>query len=301
MKLEGYRTPAIVAVAVLLVAGVAGAVIVGTGDSDPAVDVSGDATESSTTVADSGVGAPATGQEPGGSETTVTSVPGGTDAPGSPTMAAPGQQGAALGEAKEPQAAAPPKAGAYDYRVVTDSGDESTMTTTIEDVSEEQGRVTKRVKSSRPNFDMESLVVFEPGRVVVTETTFRVQGNAGRCDWEPDLLQTVLPLKQGATWSSESSCTMTFGATPVTVKAQSSSKVTGLERRLIAGQVLDLWIVESSERYEFGGGVVEATTKNWISPPHGMIVRTEAQGSGAGPQGSGDGSYTSEILNLSPR
>lgn len=211
--------------------------------------------------------------------------------------------GTELGAAQDPGPLSPPRPGTYQYGVRTGDGQQSEHDVKIEEAPAVKGNTSRRVSGARGGLDSTSTLVFEPGRVIVTETTFRYNGNEGRCDWDPDLLQSKLPLAQGSSWSSKSSCTVTgFGATPITVVAELSSKVVGLERRKVAGQVLDLWIVETASHYEFSGAVIDATSKDWVSPRHGLIVRTEASGSGRGPQGgSGQGSYTSEIKNLDPR
>ena len=294
-----------IAASAVLLAGIVAVLVRDDGTSPRSSDVAsqGDATtttsadgSSTTTMAPAGTAsssAPATASEDpasgAGGTDPATTVPGGG-----------GSTGADLGAPADPGPASPPKPGTYRYRTVSDEG-ERVEDTVISDVQRSAGQVVQLVRGQQSGFESDDTVVWTVDRVVVRSSTYRFGGNEGDCDWEPDVVQALLPLAVGATWASDSSCTVTgFGPTPIIVRQERTSKVVGLERRRIAGEVLDLWVIDAEATVAFSGFTVRGDVTAWFSPRHGLIVRSEGKASGTTPDGSGSGSFTSEIENLSP-
>ena len=300
------------AVAVFLVAGVLAAAVIAGDGGDTKL-----ATESSTTVTASPTGdggdPPAPGAAPaeagattapaaktddaasrsGGATTnsgqsTPTTAGGATTPTTAGGTSAAGEGFAELGPADDPGAVAVPKAGTYRYR--TKQADKTSEgTTKIEDKGASGGGRKLVTTMTGQGRDSTSDLIWGPDDVKVTQTTF---GKA-TCDWDPDHLEMKIALSKGATWSSTSSCTVTFGTTAARITRTSSSKVIDARRVRVAGQEIPVWVFESTEKFEApgqGGGEIKRTT--WFSPAHGVVVRSivEAQ------QGRGE----VEILNLQP-
>jgi hypothetical protein len=253
-----------------------------------------------------------------GSSTTTTPSPAATASSSAPAAAAETPVGGAgadptttvagakdrsgddLGAPEDPGPASAPKPGTYRYRTVSDE-DERVEDLVIRDLQRSAGQVVQLVRGQQGGIESDDTVVWTADRVVVRSSTYRFGGNDGDCDWEPDVVQAELPLAVGATWASDSSCTVTgFGPTPIIVRQERTSEVVGLERRRIAGEVLDLWVIDAAATVQFSGFTVQADVEVWFSPRHGLIVRSEGTASGSTPDGSGSGSFTSEIEHLSP-
>ena len=206
-----------------------------------------------------------------------------------------------LGAPQDPGPTVPPTAGKYRYRVTTGDGEKTESPTTIKDKSRTGAETVQIISGKQGGLDASSEIAWTADKVVIRTTTFTFNGQDGKCDWEPDHLQAKLPMAKGSSWEATSSCTITgFGPTPIIVKRTSTAKVTGLDRRKVAGQVLDLWVIEGTEHIEFAGNVIDGTGKTWFSPKHGLIVRTEGSGSGGNATETQEGSFVSELLNLAP-
>ena len=264
-----------------------------------------------------------TGTTEGSSGTTVEDGPGGdgpapADAP--TTSTAPsgtvpdGQQQpppADLGPAQDPGPTRPPEPGTYRYRYEaegsaapggsTDGEGEGESTTTITDVSRQGDVVRQTVDMRGGQFDSTSTVEWRPDRVLVARSVFRFGGQEADCDWEPDYLQAVLPLRDGLTWDAQSSCTISGFGVPVTVERTTTNRVVGLERRQIAGRVLDLWVIESDDRISFSTNEVRSKVRSWFSPPLGLVAAAEGTFEGDDGTGSGEGRFSTELLQLPAR
>jgi hypothetical protein len=292
-----------IAAAVVLLAGIVAAALHDDERSTRSSDLASRAEATTSTSAD---GATTTTQAP--EQATASSAPAAAApapaegaAAGPATTVAEGGSGAEeLGAPGDPGPAAPPAPGTYRYRTVSDEG-ERVEDTVITDVERSDGQVVQQVRGQQGGFESDDTVVWTDDRVVVRASTYRFGDSEGDCDWEPDVVQATLPLSIGASWASDSKCTVTgFGPTPIIVRQERTSKVVGLERRRIAGEVLDLWVIEADATVEFSGFTVQGDVKAWFSPRHGLIVRSEGNASGNTPDGSGSGSFTSEIEDLSP-
>lgn len=231
--------------------------------------------------------------------TTATTASGGQGTnPAAATTTTTAAQG--LGTPQDPGAPVPPQPGRYRYRVEgrgTEEG-QSEGVTTVTDQARQADVVRQTVQIQGQGVDSTSTVEWRPDRVLVLESKFSFGGNTGDCDWTPDYLQAQFPLAAGATWNADSSCQVDGFGVPVTVRRVTSSQVTGLERRRMAGQVLDVWVIESQDMITFATTEVRTTVTSYFSPPHGLIVASN--GSAESNDGTGDGEFSSELLNLQP-
>jgi hypothetical protein len=57
------------------------------------------------------------------------------------------------------------------------------------------------------------------------------------------------------------------------------------------------WAVASTDHIEFAGTVIDTEGTSLFSPKLGLVVRSSGKASGSGSQGSGSGTYATELLN----
>ena len=231
-----------------------------------------------------------------------------------PTATTPGEQQpppADLGPAQDPGPTRPPEPGTYRYRYEAegsaapggsaDGDGDGESTTTITDVSRQGDVVRQTVDMRGGQFDATSTVEWRPDRVLVARSVFRFGGQEADCDWTPDYVQAVFPLREGATWEGRSSCTISGFGVPVTVERTTTNRVVGLERRQIAGRVLDLWVIDSDDRISFSTNEIRSQVRSWFSPPLGLVAAAEGTFEGDDGTGSGGGRFSTELLQLPAR
>ena len=310
-----------VAVGVVLVLLVGVVALVAGGDDDVSTAERASADDPSTSGTDDDDDGSPSGSE-GPSDTTGVDANAGDDgsSPASapttsaaPSATTPGDQPppADLGAAQDPGPTRPPGPGTYRYRYEaegsaapdgsTDGDGDGESTTTITDVSRQGDVVRQTVDMRGGQFDATSTVEWRPDRVLVARSVFRFGGQEADCDWEPDYLQAVFPLREGATWEGRSSCTISGFGVPVTVERTTTNRVVGLERREIAGRVLDLWVIDSDDRISFSTNEVRSQVRSWFSPPLGLVAAAEGTFEGDDGTGSGEGRFSTELLQLPSR
>lgn len=277
------------------------------GDADPlspgeATDATTDTTVAGADPAADGAG-DAGGDQP--ADPGVTPGDGGTT-PTSTKAAAPEpaeeKPKAASGQMKP---VAPTRAGTYVYRTTTTDEDgnkeQSEDPSTYRDVSRQGGVVVQELEQKQQDLDSVSRIQWDSQKLLVLKTDFEFGGNQAECDWKPDHVQAVFPIKEGLTHEASSQCQIDgFGPTPVTVKRKTTSKVIGAERITVAGQEIDVWRFQGTERIEFQTVVINIEATSWFSPERGLVVRTKGEASGDA-QGGGPRDFESVILNLDPR
>jgi hypothetical protein len=316
------------AIAVCLLAGLVSVPIVGDGTGGEAVQADGQRVgsvgdSSSTSVVDGvrsdggdggggdggdGGGAPAgggDGRPPAAAPPTTVAAKAAT---GAPTTAAPAVTAAPtttavpedLGPPKDPGPAKPSRAGTYRYKVTSSDGKTTDATTQVVDKGTSGGETRQVVKLRGQGFDADNDVAWRPDGVYVLVSNVQFGNNQATCDWNPDTVQLRLPLAAGTTWESSSTCTFTFGTTPVTVVRKVTGRIVELRRVRVAGQVVDVWAIDGTEHVEFAGGSVDSAGTSLFSPKHGLVVRSDTTIKGSGPQGAQEGTASTEIQNLDP-
>jgi hypothetical protein len=204
------------------------------------------------------------------------------------------------GAAADPGPAKPPRAGAYRYKVTTSDGKTSDATTQVEDKGTANGETKQVVKLRGQGFDSDNDVAWRADAVYVLVSNLQYGENHFTCDWNPDAIQLKLPVAAGTTWESSTSCTFTFGTTPVTVVRKTTWKIVELRRIKVAGQVVDVWAIDGTEHIEFAGNVIEGSGTSLFSPKHGLVVKSDTTMKGSSAQGTQEGTASMEIQNLDP-
>lgn len=314
---RNQRIALAISAAVVLLAGVVAVFVVTGGEDDDTVET----TATETSVDDSGDGAaePDTGD--------ADDADGSADAPGDEGVAAPTTRPSAGGGGDEPVSsgdtaktdsagggdtmatATPPKAGAYKYRVVRDGQNEES-TTTVEDRGREGDAVRQRIVLESEEGTLDNEVSWRSDGLYILETT--VIG--GKCDWQPDSLQLRLPLAAGVTWTSESSCTAETDFGTFDIKRKLTAKVNGKQRVTVAGEAVDVWVIEEQEHIEFSGqgqgpegapqpisGTDDSTGTTLFSPKHGLSVKYERHSKTTMGADTRERNVSAEILNLAPQ
>ena len=221
------------------------------------------------------------------------SAPTTTAAPATTTTATTAKPSADLGAPSDPGPARPSRAGAYRYKVTDPDGKTTDATTQVEDKGTANGETRQLVRLRGQGFDSDNDVAWRADGVYVLVSNLQYGQNHFTCDWNPDAVQLRLPVAAGTTWESSSSCTFTFGATPVTVLRKTTGKVVELRRVKVAGQIVDVWAIDGTEHVEFAGNVIDSSGTSLFSPKHGLVVRSDTTV-------TGHGSASMEIQNLDP-
>ena len=260
--------------------------------------------------------------------------PSATATSGPPAGAAPAGPAVDSNE-KAPLSGIPaPKPGTYRYtHTVKTTSEESSTTTTNEKTEEISRRIERVSESAGEIIDRRHT----PSRVIFTgddgsksesssyeERSWRPDGSFLRaevshftetrsdgtkrehtdeCKWEPDRQQLVFPLRVGAAWTWESSCTTSHDQGDVTTTNKGSGKVVGTRDLDIGGRRIATFVVELTATEDSSGDLgaqrgarfrnrSEQKTTSFFAPELGLAARIEAQQSSEasieGPPGAGD-------------
>jgi hypothetical protein len=194
----------------------------------------------------------------------------------------------------------PPRVGTYRYRSTGSAAEgsgESETTTRVEDRGRSGDAARFTVTTTGGELSVTTEVVWRPDGVRAERSTFTFGDAKGECDWEPDVVEAVFPLRAGATWTATSECGVTgVGLTPIPLKRTVNAEVVDLRRTRVAGVVVDVWAIKRVERLEGGGMSGETTALALFSPKHGVDVEVSGTGSGGGRSGD----YRQELLSLDP-
>lgn len=216
----------------------------------------------------------------------------------------PGDGGEGVGAPQDPGAVGPPRAGSYTYsytRQTQDGSESGERTDVVADKGGSGGDRRQSIRQERQEGAFTSDVAWRGDGLHVLSTTFDIGGQETTCDWEPDFKNLATPLSVGATWSYATSCTVMFGTTPVKIDRTGQFDVTELTRITVAGEVLDVWKIESVEDTTFGAfGSSREEGTGFFSPPHGLLVKSEVRASGSGQGQAGTVTEQSELQGLSP-
>lgn len=287
----------VVAVVLLFFAGVAGAVVdpgsqrVKAGDRDEAAQ--GDTTSTTGPEGSSDAGSSGNGE---GGDAPAGGSGGTAGGGGSGGAAAPATDGAAASKAPNPsQQWTPPKDGTYKYKV---EGEEEHKETVIRTLSNAGGVVRQSLSGvgSVGSGDVET--VWNGQGWTWERINASANGQSSSCAFEPPLQTLPQPVKTGASWSFDSRCTFTYGATTVVVHVQGSGKVTGADRVDVGGTLVDVWVVERQQKVTVSYGGKEypsegKSTEKW-SPAHGLLVESRTEG-------GQDGAESRKLVSLKPQ
>ena len=244
-----------------------------------------------------------------------------------------------------------PRPGTYRFKQTTKSRSEFTSTTFVNEETEEVERRIERVSES-PGQIVDRRHV--PSRVTSSgddgsksesrsyeERVWRPDGESlarevhhstntapdgskseeeSECDWQPDRLQLVFPLRVGLEWSWESSCSGSHDGGEATTTSKGRATVTGTRDIDVGGRSVSTFVIELTGTEDTSGRLgedrdakfnshVEQRTTSFFAPSIGLSVRVEAEqtsdvtfeGSQGGPQNSKTTqTSTAELLSADP-
>ena len=256
----------------------------------------GDGGDAGPGIGDPGAVTTATTAGPEGATSVPTTSTPATTAP--PATLPPPDPG--LGAPTDPGPPVPPRPGTYRYRTTgatAEDGGEGESTTKVEERGRNGEEVLLLVTLTGGPLTVASEVVWRTDGVRTRRSTFTFGDRTGECDWDPDLVDAVHPLRPGARWTSDGSCAMTgLAPTPVVVRRSSTAEVVELRRVQVAGQVVDVWAIHRHETLTGAGMTAETDSIALFSPKHGLDVDVRGTASGQGRSGE----YHQELLNLDP-
>lgn len=247
-------------------------------------------------------------QTPGAtSAAPTTSPPQGTEAPPPRQTTAPPQAPPAETEAPPAETEAPaapgtpgettkPRAGTYTYKETSD-GETSESTLGIVDTG------PGRQEEISEQEDIRNDILWRDDAKLVEKTTFGDPPNGFECDWEPDIRELVLPLREGASWEVSATCEV---ATDVTFEIEADTRVLGTAVVPVGGQDVATWRLESQGTVRFtspqGSFEQEVASDDHFAPEHGLYVRSVEKTEGDDPQTGQPTSETTtrELVSLEP-
>lgn len=263
----------IVAVSLLLVGGIAGAVTTG----DDGKNESLRAGASTTTTAAAGAagdGVAGPGDAAGGPATTT----GGTG--GSPGGGASSGGGTATAVPNPSALFTPPKDGTYTYKAEGGDHDGEEMERTVRTTSRANGETRQSITGQFDGNNGDLGVVWKGNGWTWERISAEGGGQSGDCSFTPPLHYLPQPVATGNTWSYDSTCTFTFGGQPATVRIAGAAKVTGAKVETVGGTAVDVWVIERSGNYDVAFGAMKTSamstsTELW-APAYGLDIRSSS-------------------------
>lgn len=174
----------------------------------------------------------------------------------------------------------PPAAGTYTYE---QSGAFTISGTTFEPSPEgtlEVARATessgglrqRQVRRYSEDSTTDTTLLFRSKGVLLVEQTVRFGFQEVRCRTDEPLLLVKLPLRVGDSWSDETTCDG--------MRIRLTGSVVRTERRQVGSGRVDTFVVRhrltaSGEDYS-----QSAERTSWLSPAHGLVVRSVEEGEG---------------------
>jgi hypothetical protein len=155
------------------------------------------------------------------------------------------------GQAATPGPVSPTPPGAYIYRASAQRGNESSSTTLTERVTTESsanGEVRQSLTdtSSDGSLDARQEVSWRSAGLYLRSMDLGFGGRTYTCAFSTPVQELALPLAVGRQWPIDGTCTVTFNGAQDTVRLHGSAKVGGIERVVVGGQAVDVWVVDAS-------------------------------------------------------
>lgn len=293
--------------ALLFIAGVTGAATV-EGGSDGQTVTTADGAATTTTSAGGGLGAPVD------ATATTTAVPGQAAAGGGTTttakVVAPTTTAKPQAAAGDPGQPVSPKLGTYRYKTTSDGEQKETTVKIAKDTEQVPGEDRFVIKIGEDGNEQVVYTARRSDGIYVRKMTFPAPtGGSIDCDWDPDLLDMKFPLKAGAQWNAESSCTTTFNGEKATFHMVSSSRVAGAQRTRIGGQDIDVWGLEATSTLTVDTSyqgrpihiVYDSKGTEQYSARNGVTVRSDTQNTVTGFGGEQKSTVQRELQSLTPQ
>jgi hypothetical protein len=195
---------------------------------------------------------------------------------------------AGLGIAKQP------KAGTYHFREKSD-GKTSEATLAIADRG--PGKQSEEQEGVRAD------VTWSDESKLIDKITFGAPPQGFECDFQPDLAELRFPLKIGAAWNTDGTCSAPPG---ISVDFSGRTRVTDLAKRTVDGTSVDAWRLVTKATIEFstaqGSFDQSVDSDSYLAPAYGVYVYSVDKQSGTDPTTGERVNETStkELVSLTP-
>lgn len=257
----------------------------------------------------------------GDSVATLPTVPGASVPPGGtpPTepgpMTAPTQSSpattAAQPASERPGELAPTRPGLYRYKTTANGKESRSELRVSEEAGGSDGEQRQLHRKSSEGNTTESSVGWRPNGVFERSRT--VPGADGQssapCDWEPDVLLAVRPLRADSAWSWDSRCKTRVQGQEADLHFTGQARVTEAVRATVGGRQVSAWRIQTTAKIEITGSyqgqpftvVVDITSDDQFAPQQGIVVRSDSTSKASG-QGapSREERTLEELQNLDP-
>lgn len=204
------------------------------------------------------------------------------DAAGAPDRGGGGQV------APQPSASsAVPAPGTYRHRVTVTTDDGTEEHDEVREVARVSGdRTAGRVEVIARIGDREqvSLMDWSPDGATTISTRIRAGSDTGGdCTWDPPLRELGV-LADGASWSTDSSCTTEVGGVPTEMVVRGTARVTGATTLTHGGTEVAVWRIEHQRVTQLTARVGDEHLEQWseetavalFDPARGLELRREA-------------------------
>lgn len=270
------------------------------------------ASTSTTTTAPVGAGAsnatqatPTTSAASGSSTTAAPASSGSSHAGSSPAAA--GATGTAAGPPAGTGSA--PLAGNYKYESTDDKGQVTQLNLNVK-TNKSDGPVSDQTLTiSSPQGSEQNDYTWNPATgVTVSSTKLSGQQGSVTCNWNPGIAQYVLPIHDGASWSSLSNCTTSLAGAPATASYDNKATVSGSQQIQVAGQTLNTWVIHRTTVFKAKSATIDLTittvSTEYFAPSDGEtpkeITDTTTAGTYAGKNFSQEAKATIQAVTLKP-
>jgi len=194
-----------------------------------------------------------------------------------------------------PPAAVPPKPGHYDYSETNSNG---TRQSTLVIASQGGGKQTE-------NTDDETTVdevQWRSNGKFERATTFSFPNGSFRCVWNPEFVEYKFPLRTGSSWTVHTTCHPNAQSS---ITLDATSRVTGRERRSVAGAAVDAWVIVTDATIKFAGNGASFSEairdEDHFAPAYGLTVHEVAVTTDTDPTGvKSRDTTTRDLLRLKP-
>jgi hypothetical protein len=270
-SLDRLRRPLSVAIAVLLVSGIGGAVLAGPDGGEVGARRSATASDGERIVDRPAPSGPAAVERPS-AVVSPTGDPPVTTAASTPT--------APLG------VAAVPEPGVYRYQVETTREGRTETAEETREVVARTGDRTSGIIEIAARLEGESqvsLIDWSPGGALVRSTRIESAAGGSRdCSWTPPFVE-IGPLSTGSSWAVDSTCRTTVGGIDTTLVLTGSGRVVGTAMVTFAGAQVPVWQVERDRKTEIdatldGERLRQQTHEQGtflIDPVRGVVMRSD--------------------------
>lgn len=202
-----------------------------------------------------------------------------------------------------------PQAGNYKYQSTDEKGDVTQLNLQVKTDRSSGSVYDQTLTISSPQGSEQNAYTWNPASgVTVSSTTLSGEQGSITCNWKPGISQYVLPIHDGASWSSVSNCSTSLAGAPATASYTNKATVEGSQQIQVAGETLDTWVIHRTTVFKAKSATFDLTITTvgveYFAPSDGETPKettdTTTSGSYGGRNFSQETKATIEALTLKP-